>query len=239
MPAFVRVVGVDGLLTPKGWVAVVLNEGQLQAIRLVKQLDDLLAEQKDADVIGVNLPLGHDDPDGTRNQGVRACDQAAREFLGAHEDLVAPVPPFSLLQGDDLEAARRKAKEAGWPQPDELQWRARERIFAIHDAVAEDARFVEIHPEVTFTAIIRQLQGENARLKRRPKSWPGQYERLSLLHVAGLRPMRSYGGVGRSNPEDLLAATAAGWSAHRVAIGKAGRLPEPPAGDTESATIRY
>lgn len=234
-----RVAGVDGLLTPKGWVAVVLNEGQLQAIRLVKDLEDLLAEQKDAAVIGVNLPLGHDDPEGTRNQGRRACDRAAQEFLGDHEDLVPPVPPLSLFQGDDLEAAQRDAERAGWPQPDPVHWRARERILRLNETVANDERFVEIHPEVTFTAIIRQLQGEQAKVKRRPKSWPGQYERLSLLHVAGLRPMRSYGGVGRSNPEDILAATAAGWSAHRVATGKAGSLPPDPPRNGRGVAIRY
>ncbi len=234
-----RVVGVDGLLTPKGWVAVVLNEGHLQAIRLVKDLDELLAEQKDAEVIGVNLPLGHDDPDGTRNHGVRACDAAAREFLGVHEDLVIAIPPLSLLQGDDLESAQHEADRAGWPRPDPLHWRGRERILRLNDAVLDDDRFVEIHPEVTFTAIIRQLQGREAKLRRRPKSWPGQYERLSLLHVAGLRPMRSYGGVGRSNPEDILAATAAGWSAHRVATGKAQSLPPDPPVVGRSVAIRY
>lgn len=220
-----RVVGVDGLLTPKGWVTVVLRDDQLQAIRLMPELDSLLKEQKDADKIGVNLPLGHDDPDGSHNGGQRACDLEAREILGPHADLVERVPPLALFELDDLDAARQQATENGWPPPSQSHWAARKRILELNQAVADDPRFVEVHSEVSFTSILRQLQGPQAHLKRRPRSWPGQYERLSLLHVAGLRPMRSFGGVGRANPEDVLAATAAAWSAHRAATGKAQTIP--------------
>lgn len=222
----VRVVGVDGLLTPKGWITVILQDDHLQAIRLMPDLDSLLKEQKDADKIGVNLPLGHDDPDGDKREGRRACDLAAQEYLGKHGDLVEGVPPFQLLQGDDLDAAREEATRRGWPMPSQTHWPIRQRILDLNETVGDDARFVEVHSEVSFTSILRQLQGPQATLKRRPRSWPGQYERLALLHVAGLRPMRSFGGIGRANPEDVLAATAAAWSAHRVATGKAQTLPE-------------
>lgn len=226
MPGAVRVVGVDGLLTPKGWVTVSLRDGQLHLIHLVTDLDALLTEQKDADVIAVNLPLGHDDPDGSRNKGWRACDRAARDYLGAHEDLVEAVPPWEVFKAETFEEARERSRARGWPEPGESHWAVRERIETLNDAIEDDPRFVEIHPEVTFTSILRQLKGSQETLNRRPKSWPGQYERLSLLHVAGLRPMRSFGGVGRANPEDVLAATAAAWTANRVAKDKAGTLPE-------------
>ncbi|MER7373681.1 DUF429 domain-containing protein [Streptomyces lanatus] len=42
-------------------------------------------------------------------------------------------------------------------------------------------------------------------------------------------------------PDDVLDATAAAWSAHRIALGRAGRIPEVPELDVDgrAVEIRY
>ena len=51
-----RVAGVDG--TKGGWVAVVLEDGTLSAVRRLAGVDASFEELADADVIAIDVPIG-------------------------------------------------------------------------------------------------------------------------------------------------------------------------------------
>lgn len=219
-----RVAGLSGTRTPVGWVLVQVEDRSLGAIQLEEDLVSALGAAGDAEVVAVDLPIGHDDPKG----GVRACDERAREFVGPRSASVPKIPPLEVLRADDLEAARALAEERGWPVPDEELFALSDRILTVDDS--GDDRLVEVHPEVSFVAI-REAVGEGGYMEHPPGDRRGRHERLELLYEAGLRPARSLGGVGRASPIDVLEATAAAWSAHRVAVAEAGTLPEAPPKD--------
>lgn len=219
-----RVAGLSGTRTPAGWVLVQLEDRSLGAIRLQPDLAEALDAAGEAEVVAVDLPIGHDDPKG----GVRACDERARAFVGPRSASVPRVPPLAVFEAADLAAAREQAEARGWPVPDEELFALADRILAV-DAAGDD-RLVEVHPEVSFVAI-REALGKGGTMEHPPADRRGRRERLELLYEADLRPARSLGGVGRASPMDVLEATAAAWSAHRVATGEAGTLPEDPPKD--------
>lgn len=218
------VAGVSGMRTPAGWVVVLLEDGALLAIRLAADLGEVRDAVQAAEAVGIDLPLGHDDPDG----GVRACDEAARAKLGRHADRVALVPPPAVLDADDLAAARTEAKARDWPLPSEALFRFRDRVRQVQRL--DDDRVLEIAPEVTYHEM-QAIVGSGGPLVHPPEDRQGRHERLELLYEADLRPARSLGGLGRASPVDVLEATAAAWSADRVAEGTAGCLPKDPPPD--------
>lgn len=234
------VVGADGSGAPgpTGWVLVRLGDGQLRFAALVGSFKEVLAEVEEAgaEALAVDIPIGHDDPDGTARGGRRLADRAAKAFLGPRHASVFPVPPLSLFELDDHEAAAARAEQEGWIKPSRQVWNLGPRIREVHAAVRDHAagdRIFEAHPEVSFQALHHQLGGGGA-LDHGKRDPDGVHERLELLHRAGLRPRRALGGVGRASPDDVLDATVCAWTAARIAAGEAATLPEEPPTDPET-----
>lgn len=225
-PRMTRVVGVDAARA-EGWVAVSLQDGRLHSMSVHPTLQALLAAEGGADVVAIDLPLGHDDPSGARDRGRRACDAAAREFLGGGRGAsVFLVPPPSVLDVSDQTEAVLLCRSKGWTAPSAQVWGLRPRLLEARE-VLRDGRVREVHPEVSFRAL-RQTLGVDAPLEHAKATWAGLVERLELLHAGRLRPERSVGGVGRASPDDVLDATVAAWSAARIATGAASTLPKEP-----------
>lgn len=99
-----------------------------------------------------------------------------------------------------------------------------------------DGRIHEVHPEVSFHALAGGVPPAYAK-----KTWRGQNLRRSLLAEAGLVLPEELGEADRIPVDDVLDAAAAAWSAHRIALGTANRLPEVPEPDAEGrlVDIRY
>lgn len=226
------VVGADCTRTSRGIIAVSVRDGHLHEVRLHPSLDLFLDATKTADAVVVDLPIGHDDPDGTKNSGRRSCDVAARAFVGPREAEVPLVPPFLVFTSDSLEAACDEAEGQGWPQPAKRLWTVRDRLLALQGRVRTHPNLHEGDPEVSFQALHATLRGEG-HLRSPPHYWSGLHERLTLLHEVALRPTRSFGGIGRMNPEDVVAATALAWTAGRIREGTAERF-----GRDEEVAIR-
>lgn len=205
-----------------------LEGDRLDAWEFFEELDALVAWAGDAEVIGLDVPLGHEDPRGTRDQGRRACDVAARRFLGRQASSVFHVPPPSLLKLEYAQA-RKVARQRGWLAPSVQLWNLRDNILAAEAAARRDPRLREVHPEVSFLALHRASGGEGPLAGKH--TWNGLFERLELLRAAGLRPSRSLGGVGRASPDDVLDATIVAWTAQRLTAGKGATLPERPPED--------
>lgn len=220
------VVGVDAARSP-GWVAVTLRDGRLESMVLHPSLAAVFEAASDAKVIGVDVPVGHEDPLGTQDQGRRQCDRAARTLLGpVRRSSVFWVPPPSVLAAPDQAEAVERCRRQGWIAPSAQLWAMRTRLIEAQ-AFAADERLHEVHPEVSFQEALH-VGGKNGHLGHPKSTWPGLVERLDLLHAARLRPERSLGGVGRASPDDVLDATIAAWSAHRIGQGQAKSLPGAP-----------
>lgn len=226
------VLGVDAR-RPEAWVAVELREGSLASIARFQTLEELLDEAREVDVIAFDVPIGHDDREGRRRGGRRAADVAARERLGEAGDRVFWTPPLQVFEAETYEQALKASKQEGWPAPEEPMFAGRERLKAVNRAAREDERIVEIHPEVSYLAMT-QAHGDGGPLQTYGRGPRATHERLQLLAEVGLRPTRSLGGVGRMSPRDVLEASAAAWSAHRVARDENGSLPEDPPEDPQT-----
>lgn len=87
-----HVAGVDG--TPGGWAVVMMHAGR-SAIRKVAALSSILDGTADFDIIAVDVPIGLLD---AYEVGGRACDRAARKFLGkTRRNSVFPAPVRPVL----------------------------------------------------------------------------------------------------------------------------------------------
>lgn len=223
------VLGVDAR-RPDAWVTVELSEGSLASIARHDSLEAVLASAEDAHTVAFDVPIGHEDRQGSQRDGRRGADVAARDSMGEAADRVFWTPPLQVFEHDSYASARRQAEEEGWPVPREPMFAGRARLQAVNEAAAHDDRIVEIHPEVSYLAL-NEEHGGTGPLATHGRGPRATYERLQLLAQAGLRPTRSLGGVGRMNPRDVLEATVAAWSAHRVANSQARRLPEDPPTD--------
>lgn len=234
-------VGVDARQREGLWT-VHVEDGQLSRIEQLEDVDAVLEATVDADVIAFDIPIGHEDPTGEHGDGRRVCEAAAHDWLGsAAEERILPYPPPVLFEREHFHEAQAFCEGEGWPELTKPIWHGHYRIEQVTRAAAEDDRIVEIHPEVSFTAL-NEAHGGQGPLEHYGRGWNALYERLRLLHDAGLRPARSLGGVGRASPKDVIDATVAAWSADRVATGAAGVLPEDPPRDPRTGrevAIRY
>lgn len=100
------------------------------------------------------------------------------------------------------------------------------------DRAASDRRIVEVHPEVSFWALNR-----GAPLPYRKNSWNGLMMRLELLRSAGVVLPPALDGPDDVQPDDVVDAAAAAWSARRVVRGEARSLPEATGVDQNGRPI--
>jgi predicted RNase H-like nuclease len=196
---------------------------------LHRSLEDVLADCQAAKIIAIDIPLGHEDPAGTADEGRRRCDREARAFVGAQRQAsVFWVPPPSAFQAETHAEAVELCRSRGWIAPSAQLWALKARI--LNAGRLSDERFFEVHPEASFQTLLRESK-KGDRLAHSKATWSGLVERLELLHHARLRPERSLGGVGRASPDDVLDATIAAWTAWRLHEGRARPIPEIPPKD--------
>jgi len=208
-------VGVDGCRG--GWVAVALSVESLALldVAVTGAFADVVERAHDADVIGVDMPIGL--PAGG---APRPCDLAARTFVGARRASVFLVPPASAFAMATHTDAVTECRRLGAPGVSLQAWGLRHRIAEVA-RVCQDTRIVEVFPEAAF----RHLAGRDLPSK---KTAEGRELRGVLLHDAGVRVDLAMCPRGAAL-DDLLDAAAVAWSAARIARGDASHLP--PDGD--------
>ncbi len=96
------------------------------------------------------------------------------------------------------------------------------RILHVTDLARHDSRFHEVHPEVSFRAM-----NDGRPLGNRKKSAGGALERLRLLGRHGIE-LNGLSFAASASLDDVLDASAAAWSADRIARSQARTLPDPP-----------
>jgi len=192
------VAGVDGC--KRGWVAVVLIDGRFREARLLEGVHSAFAELADVSRIAIDIPIGY---------GPRQADVLARAVVGGSSVFAIPErerfdAPFG--EGGGISA---QAHALG------------ERIRHVTTLAASDGRFLEVHPEVCFTAM-----NDMRRLRFRKKSAGGAFERLGLLRRHGINIDPGTLGAAATIPlDDVLDAAACAWTASRR---DAVPLPDPP-----------
>jgi predicted RNase H-like nuclease len=196
-----RVLGVDG--AKGGWVAALVEGDDVRWLRLAHIREALT---HDVMAIGVDMPIG------LPQRGRRECDLLAKRALGRAHPRVFLAPPRDVLDATSyVDAGARHRAHTGGLGLSVQTWHIVERIREV-DAVADDPRLVEVHPELSFARLAGEVlvskhsaAGRVARLQTLRRRWP----RLDGLPAG----------------DDALDALAAAWSAERWVQGTAESMP--------------
>lgn len=202
------VLGADGC--PGGaWVVAQLQDDAPPTLWLAADTEALLqsADRLGAAAVALDVPIGLPD------DGVRACDVAARVVLsggGARSVFAAPtrrvLGAATYQEGRALQPSLSAQAFGLVPRIREVDAAVRARHAAVHD------RVVECHPEVAF----RRLTGIPLLGK---KSAGGALQRIAALTRA-LGALPSV-GPAQAALDDALDALACAWTARRWAAGEA------------------
>ena len=207
------VVGVDGWRG--GWVAVALQGEQFAGALTVSHFTQVLDAWPSAAAIGVDIPIG------LLDTGLRQTDAVARKFLERRGSSIFNTPTRPAVDAetyDEANAAQREAADQGLSRQ---SWALVPKIREI-DALRDDPRLAEVHPEVSF----RVLSGSPLAFSK--KTWGGHVERRNLLTSAGIHLPDDLVSANPVPPDDVLDAAVAAWSARRIALGQARSFPDSP-----------
>jgi predicted RNase H-like nuclease len=215
----VEVVGVDGCRG--GWVAVAWDtEARSLSPRAFTCFASVLHAFPDAAAIGVDMPIGlvaHE---------ARQCDVAARRLLGPRHASVFPAPDPRLLFASTYSVALALSHELGIKMMSQQTFGICRKVAEVNWAMTweRQERVFEVYPEVSFWRLAERHP------MRYRKTWPEGYEeRAALLEATFHLPIWARDDarfIARpAQPDDLLDATVAAWSALRMAEGIAERLP--------------
>ncbi|MGY1661031.1 DUF429 domain-containing protein [Geodermatophilus sp. SYSU D00705] len=203
------VLGVDGWRGQ--WVGARLD-GRTVQLTVLRTAADVLAVA-DVEVVGIDMPIGLSD------DGVRACDVAARERLRPYgaTSSVFPAPVRAVLAARGYADARRLSVEAtGGRSLSAQSFQLVAAIRSLDDALGEPPAdsVVEVHPELAFRALDDRV--------RDPKSGArGQAQRIRALEPV-MDVLDGLSDAPAGVPVvDALDACAAAWSARRIADGSA------------------
>jgi predicted RNase H-like nuclease len=219
------VAGVDGC--HGGWLAVWrLRAGGALQLHVSASVTDLVEQLASCAVLALDVLMG------LPNAGSRACDRAARSFLGrprASSVFPAPVRPVlaATTYADACEVGQRVDGRRLTRQTWAILPKIREVDALLRREPDRQSWVREVHPEVSFAAWRGRPM---AHAKRTPE---GRAERRALIEG-------TYGPVaslvqalprGQARTDDLFDACAALWTAERIAAGRAATLPDGPPAD--------
>ncbi len=204
------VLGVDGW---RGrWVGALLDGRSVRLLDLADAVAVLAVP--DVEVVGIDMPIGMSD------DGVRVCDEQARDLLRPYgaASSVFPTPVRAVLATDDYAEARALSRAATDPPraPSAQSFRLVRAIRSLDDALGEPPaeHVVEVHPELAFRALDRELR--DAKVTAR-----GTARRLAALRTVMDVDAALLNAPPRVPAVDALDACAAAWSARRIADGTA------------------
>jgi predicted RNase H-like nuclease len=210
----VKVAGAD---VWKGqWVVLVLNNGRFDRAFLSATIGEVVARAADAQVIGVDMPIGLPEP-GQR----RPADVLARKYVGSRWQSVFMTPSIELLNAPSHAVANVVAKAEGWDGVSAQTYALKTMILQVETVAAREARLYEVHPEVSFVRANAEVP-----LPWSKASWNGQAIRRRILEERGIIIPGDLGEAGVAGAADVLDAAAVAWSAARVAADQGEPLPE-------------
>lgn len=221
-----RVVGVDGC--KGGWVAVVYDvETGTLVPKFHPSFQEVLDDYPKAKAICIDIPIGL-----REGPQPRACDTEARKVLKRKAPAVFTPPDPRVLFETVYEDALAKSRELTGKGIFLILFGMFPKLREVNQIVTPDMQGLvfEVHPEVCFWA----LAGKRPMIYKKSKP-EGYEERRSLLAAElghSLWTRKDAFSLARpAQPDDVLDATVAAWTARRVAMGREGRLPVNPEKD--------
>ncbi|MFI6359108.1 DUF429 domain-containing protein [Streptomyces sp. NPDC050743] len=219
------VLGIDAC-GKQGWVGIRLTDGAYAQSLVAVSLDTLIERAGAVGTIAVDMPLG------LVEKGWRGADLAARALLGTRRSSVFLIAPRPAWQEADYAAAANRCRELTGGRLSRQAWGLAPKLLEARACWLADERIHEVHPEVSFSALAGGVPLAYAK-----KTWRGQNLRRALLAGAGIVLPEELGEADRIAVDDVLDATVAAWSAHRIARGIAERVPTVPESDVEGRLI--
>jgi predicted RNase H-like nuclease len=187
-------VGIDGCA--RGWIIATIDR-----VFVVPKL-----HLDEFELVGIDMPIGLvDGPP-------RACDIAARKFLGRAGSSVFPAPPRAALTCTDYRAALAAARSATGRGISKQTYNIMPKVAELDSLIDPNNQhaIVEVHPECAFKML---NDGEGLPLK---KTAAGQDLRRQLLADQFEVPPKAPPGAAI---DDLLDAYAVLWSTQRYRRG--------------------
>lgn len=186
-----------------------------------------------ADIVAVDMPIGLDDE---RRPGGRDVDRAARAFLGHRASglsgtgsRVFPAPSRPMTDLVDLGYHAANAELGPGGRFSRQAFNITAKIRDLDRTIPADGPIWEVHPEISFA----EMAGATLPPKKSPD---GRARRRDALSEHGFPLDRLASELGAKSrrwaSDDLFDACAAAWSAHRIAEGRHGTLPDPPGRDS-------
>ncbi|MBW1713604.1 MAG: DUF429 domain-containing protein [Deltaproteobacteria bacterium] len=219
------VAGVDGC--PAGWFVVFkeITQGRL-GHGCLADLADILDWPVELEIIGLDMPLGLLDQ---AQPGGRDCDRAARRLLGKPRSSSVFSPPVrAALSCPDYAQAQAvncqsSIHRVGLSIESFNLFKKLREVDRLMTAQRQEV-IKEVHPELSFMAM---NQGRAVLVSK--KNSQGRAQRQQLLANHGLDIFHQVRPIYRPKDvasDDILDAAAACFSAQRIALGQAVRLPQ-------------
>lgn len=179
-------------------------------------LHEVISAAGPVTVVAVDVPVGL--PDESR----RAVDGELRRLLGPQAAAVLSTPVREALYAPSYGEANRINRERQGAGVSRQAYDVRRQIMDVDEWLRKDRDHQVV--EVNSEASLAQAAGEP--LASRRSSADGAHERREVLARVGIYvPTSAPHGV---LADDLVAACAAAWSAHRVKSGQAHTYPAQP-----------
>ena len=217
------VLGVDGCRT--GWLACRYEFSMPQlSYEIHPTFAALLNHHPHAQAIAIDIPIGlHNDVQ------PRLCDREARQLLKfPRASSVFPAPARCLLNASSYADANSHSRQLSGKGLSQQAFRIFPKIAEVDALMTPplQQRVFEVHPELCFWHMA-------GRPLNSPKRQPAGYDerrtilttilKLHIPHRSAFRTLHL-----AAQPDDLLDAIAASFTAHRIATGKALRVPQTP-----------
>jgi predicted RNase H-like nuclease len=213
-----RVLGVDACRA--GWLGIALAGDQVSAYvaAAVGSVVELAEADGAVEVVAIDIPIGL--PDRSRRQ----ADVLARRAIGPLWPSVFITPVRTALNAPSHPAATAENRALTGEGVSIQAFRLKPKLLQVDHLVRRThRRVVEVHPEVCFA----QMAGSALTVGKH--TWAGAELRRRLLADAGIPLPGDFGTPGRQAAvDDVLDATAAAWTARRVAEDRAQARPDPP-----------
>jgi predicted RNase H-like nuclease len=201
----VPVLGVDGWRG--AWVGALL-EGRSVTLLTLPDVVAVLAVP-DVELVAIDMPIG------LSEDGVRACDVAARRLLVGAGSSVFPAPLRPVLACADYGTACEVSRAASGKALSMQAWNLVPAIRSLDDALGDPPtdRVVEVHPELAFRTLAPGVRDRKGTAR-------GTLQRLRALRAV-MEVEAALDDAPAGIPmTDALDACAAAWSAHRLADGR-------------------
>ncbi|MEE4161511.1 MAG: DUF429 domain-containing protein, partial [Woeseiaceae bacterium] len=224
-----RIAGIDGCKA--GWLVVCETPLPGPWSWFVADRFERVRERlHDYDAIGIDMPVGIPD------RGPRECEALARRVLSPRRtSSVFSTPIRPVLGIDDYRRACDEHEAVDGRRMSKQSFFIMDKIADVDTVVrawpAFGEKLHEVHPEVSFAALGGGEPMHHA--KRDPAGFDERFEHLAdVFPESVLRNALDAFPRSEVSRDDVLDAFAVLWSAKRIALSTAERLPAEPARDS-------